>query len=179
MNKAVFLDRDGVINEDGNYIFTPDNFHFFDDIFGFCRSAKEKGYFLIIVTNQSGIARGYYTEDDFLKLNDWMCNEFKKRGVLIDKVYYCPYHPEKGVGKYKVDSFNRKPNPGMLLQAGKEFSINMCDSLMVGDRDSDMEAGRRAGIGKLILRRGIYAFTASDDVIVVDNLAEAEAFLKS
>lgn len=177
MRRAVFLDRDGVINEDGSYIFRQEQFRFIDGIFGFCRAAQEKGYLLIVVTNQSGIARGYYTEADFERLSRWMCAEFEARGITIHKIYSCPFHPEKGAGRYRKDSYDRKPNPGMLLRAAEELRIDLAGSVMVGDRDSDMEAGRRAGVGKLLLFPGKYAYTAARDVTVIQTLAEGAMLL--
>lgn len=173
MNKAVFLDRDGVINEDGRYIYRIDDFKFKDGIFEFCRAAQEKGYLLIVVTNQSGIARGYYTEEDFLKLNEWMCGKFREEGIMIRKVYYCPYHPTKGIGKYKVDSYDRKPNPGMLERAAKEFDIDLKHSVVIGDKDSDMQAGRAASVGKLVLLPGAYEYGTADDITIYDSIIQA------
>lgn len=177
MKQAVFLDRDGVINEDGNYIYQIKDFHFLPGIFSFCREAQKKGYLLIVATNQSGIARGYYTEKDFFCLNDWMLSRFRKEGISICKVYYCPFHPEKGMGKYRKDSYNRKPNPGMLLRAQADFRINMEHSLLIGDRDSDMQAGHSAGIGTLLLLAGKYQFTAAQDIHIIEHLADAIKFL--
>ncbi len=177
VNRAIFLDRDGIINEDGNYVYEPKNFRFVEGIFDFCRAAQDKGYLLIVVTNQSGIARGYYTEDDFLRLNDWMRAKFQEQGILISRVYYCPFHPEKGIGQYKTDSYDRKPNPGMLFKAKDEFDLDLLNSIVIGDRDSDMEAGRKAGTGKLLLLPGKYEYTAADDVNIISALSDAERFL--
>lgn len=177
MNKAVILDRDGVINEDGSYLYKPEDICFRAGIFDFCRKAKEKGYLLIVATNQSGIARGYYTEDNLLSLNCWMIEQFQKNGVVLDKIYYCPFHPEKGCGKYKADSYDRKPNPGMFLKAQADFGLEMVASLTIGDKDSDMEAGRRAGVGKLLLLPGKYGYTKLKDVVVVSSLLQACAYL--
>ena len=177
MRKALFLDRDGVINEDGNYIFQQEEFRFIDGIFELCRAAQEKEYLLIVTTNQSGIARGYYTEDDFWKLTFWMCGEFEKQGVRIDKVFYCPFHPEKGIGKYKIDSCDRKPNPGMILKAQKEFDIDLEHSIIIGDKDSDMAAGRSAGLQHLLLFPGQYVCSRDKDVKIIKTLDEAKQFL--
>jgi D,D-heptose 1,7-bisphosphate phosphatase len=144
---ALFLDRDGVINIDHAYVSKPENFEFVDGIFDLCRTAKELGYFIFVVTNQAGIGRGYYTEQDFWNLTDWMAKEFEMHGAGIDKVYFCPSHPEHGIGKYKVDSPNRKPKPGMILQAVKEFEIDLARSVVVGDKGSDIQAGVTAGVG--------------------------------
>lgn len=177
MRKAVFLDRDGIINVDGHYVHTVEEFQFVDGIFDFCRKAKEKGYLLIVFTNQSGIARGYYTEEEFMALSDWMCDQFARQGAPIEKVYYCPYHPEKGIGKYHVESYDRKPNPGMLLKARDAYGIDMAESVVLGDKPSDVDAGRNGQVGKLILFPGEYGTSDAEDVITVHSLAEAAQYL--
>lgn len=177
MNRAIFLDRDGVINEDESYLYKPEDIRFVEGIFDFCRVAQNKGYLLIVVTNQSGIARGYYTEDDLLRLNDWMCTRFKDQGILINGIYFCPYHPEKGIGQYKKDSYDRKPNPGMIFKARDDFDLDLQNSIVIGDRDSDMAAGRKAGVGRLLLLPGKYEYTAANDVNVISTLPDAERFL--
>ena len=144
MNKAVFLDRDGVINEDKGYVHKIEDFVFIDGIFEKLKKYQDEGYLLIVVTNQSGIGRGYYTTEDFEKLTKYMVEQFAKKGIKITKVYHSPYRPEE-------NTYCRKPNPGMLLQAKEEFNIDMKNSIMIGDKESDMEAGRRAGVGTLIL----------------------------
>jgi len=148
--KALFLDRDGVININYGYVYKVDNFVFVKGIFELVKQANLKGYLVIIATNQAGIARGFYTEDDFFKITKWMKNEFKKNGCHIDEVYYCPYHPEFGIGEYKKTSSCRKPNPGMLLRAKTDFNIDMQNSIMVGDSISDIEAAENAKIGRKI-----------------------------
>jgi len=100
-----------------------------------------KGYLLFIITNQAGIARGYYTEEQFHVLIDWMIKQFENQGVLIKKVYLCPYHPD-----FTGGCECRKPNPGMILQAAKEFDIDLSESILIGDKESDIEAGERAGV---------------------------------
>lgn len=153
MMNALFLDRDGVINIEKNYVYKIEEFEFVDGIFETLKIFSSKGYLLIIITNQAGIGRGYYNEEDFNILNNWMLNEFHKNGVNVSKVYYSPYHPEYGIGKYKKNSLCRKPNPGMILAAQKEFNIDLKNSILVGDKESDIETGIRAGVGKLILVR--------------------------
>jgi D-glycero-D-manno-heptose 1,7-bisphosphate phosphatase len=104
-----------------------------------------------VVTNQAGIGRGYYSEQDFLSLSDWMRDVFLTQGVIIDKIYYCPFHPEYGLGRYKVESSYRKPGPGMILQAAREFDVDLSRSVLVGDKESDIQAGISAGVGFNIL----------------------------
>lgn len=147
VNRALFLDRDGVINHDSGYTSSTENFQFIDGIFDLCHTAKQLGYLIIVVTNQAGIGRGYYSEAEFLKLTEWMCERFKAENAPITEVFYCPYHPEHGVGAYKKDSFDRKPNPGMILRAAEKYKIDLAQSIMIGDKDSDMQAANKAGVG--------------------------------
>jgi D,D-heptose 1,7-bisphosphate phosphatase len=150
-SKALFLDRDGVINIDYGHVFQKENFHFVEEIFAICKKAQELGFLLIIVTNQAGIAKGFYSEDQFLDLTKWMENEFEKRGIKIAKTFYCPYHIEAVNEKYRQDSFNRKPNPGMILEGIAKFNIDPQKSLMAGDKESDIAAAKAANIGKSFL----------------------------
>lgn len=145
--RALFLDRDGVINHDAGYTSSAKNFRFIDGIFDLCRAATRSGYLLIVVTNQAGIGRGYYSKEDFLALTEWMCDRFKVEGAPISDVFYCPFHPERGIGDYKKDSFDRKPNPGMLLRAAEKHGLDLGRSIMIGDKDSDMQAACKAGVG--------------------------------
>lgn len=141
MKKALFLDRDGVINVHEGYTFRKEDFVFIDGIFDLCRRYLAQDYLIIVITNQAGIAKGLYTEDDFLKLSAWMSDRFLEKGIIITKVYYCPHHPDySGVCKC------RKPEPGMLLKAAEEFDLNLEECHLAGDMESDIEAGRRAGI---------------------------------
>lgn len=150
-NKALFLDRDGVINHDYGHVFEIKKFHFIEGIFDLCRAAEEHGYLLIVVTNQAGIAKGFYNEAQFLELTNWMENEFTKQGIKITKTFYCPYHLEAKIERYRKDSNCRKPNPGMLLKAIEEFKIDPKKSIMIGDKESDLMAAKNAGIGVKIL----------------------------
>lgn len=151
--RALLLDRDGVINIDTGYVYRQEDFEFVDGIFDLCRAANTLGYMIFVITNQAGIGRGLYTELDFLKLSSWMCGVFSTAGVSIDRVYFCPFHPEHGVGKYKVDSSFRKPGPGMILQAAEEFSLDLHKSVLVGDKTSDVLAGIAAGVDCNLLYR--------------------------
>lgn len=177
---ALFLDRDGVINIDHAYVSKPEDFEFVEGIFELCRAAKQLGYLIFVVTNQAGIGRGYYTELDFLKLSDWMCGVFKAQGVDIDKVYFCPSHPEHGVGQYKVDSHYRKPGPGMILQAVDEFGVDLTRSMLVGDKETDIQAGVAAGVGcnllysPALLEAAVVETKATSIISILD---EARKFL--
>lgn len=150
-NKALFLDRDGVINIEGCYVHTRDTFQFQDGIFDLCRAAQALEYLLVVATNQAGIARGYYTEGEYLELTDWMLANFLEQQIQIARVYHCPYHPIHGLGEYRRDSFDRKPNPGMLLRAKGEFDLDLPSCLLIGDKLSDIAAGQAAGVGTTIL----------------------------
>lgn len=148
MKKAVFFDRDGVINVDHGYVATIKDFEFVDGIFTVMRTLQAMGYCLVIVTNQSGIGRGYYTERDFKVLNDWMLGRFESEGIKIGGVYYCPHGPESGCGC-------RKPAPGLFLNAMRDHEIDPAVSWMVGDKESDMVAAERAGItGRVLIGDG-------------------------
>jgi len=146
-NKALFLDRDGVINVEKDYVYLRESFEFMPGIFELCHAAQSLGYLLVIVTNQAGIARGYYSESDFSDLTDWMTSRFTDRKIRIARVYYCPYHPVFGLGKYKSESPDRKPNPGMLLRAQSDLNLDLRSSILIGDKPSDIQAGSAAGVG--------------------------------
>lgn len=141
MKRALFLDRDGVINIEKNYLHRREDFEFIDGIFELCHHYQSQGYEIFVVTNQSGIVRAYYTQEQFLELSAWMKEEFAKQGISIKEVYYCPHHPE-----FSGECACRKPNPGMLLQAKKDFGIDLQHSILVGDKESDIEAALNAGL---------------------------------
>jgi D-glycero-D-manno-heptose 1,7-bisphosphate phosphatase len=161
MNRALILDRDGVINREKDYVWRPEEFEFLPGVFEALREAITKGYLIIIITNQAGIARGYYTEEDFQKLTEWMLHKFRDEGVQVTDVYYDPYHPE-GVGKYRKESLRRKPNPGMIFEAARDHHIDLRQSALAGDKLSDIEAGRRAGVGRLFLVRTGHPFAEEE-----------------
>lgn len=173
---ALFLDRDGVINKEINYLYKIEDFEFIDGIFDLCRAAVENNFRIIVVTNQSGIARNYYNEADFEKLTKWMMSEFAERGIEISKVYACPHFIDADLEAYRHDCHARKPNPGMLLQAQKDFNLDLSKCIFIGDKESDMEAGLRAGINNLILfHEEADAIKNLDSKIdVVSNLHQAK-----
>jgi len=136
-SRALFLDRDGVINEDRHYPYKPEHIEFRPGIFDLCRCAVAKGYKLIVVTNQAGVAKGKFTEEDVRALHVWMRERFADESIAITAFYYCPFHKNGTVPAYIKDSDCRKPRPGMLLQAAEEHNIDLARSLMVGDKNSD------------------------------------------
>jgi D-glycero-D-manno-heptose 1,7-bisphosphate phosphatase len=149
--KALFLDRDGIINVERDYVHRADDFTFSDGIFDLCRAAGRHGFLIVVITNQSGIARGLYTEEDFAAITQWMIEKFAAEGVTIAKVYHSPYHPEATIDRYRLDHADRKPSPGMILRARDDLKLDLEASVLIGDRLSDIEAGRRAGIPRLCL----------------------------
>jgi D-glycero-D-manno-heptose 1,7-bisphosphate phosphatase len=173
---ALFLDRDGVINVDHGYVHRPEDFEFMPGIFELVRVANKQGYLVIVVTNQAGIGRGYYSESQFQSLTHWMKECFRREGALIDAVYFCPFHPEHGIGKYRRESECRKPAPGMLLQAQNDFGIELSKSILLGDKPSDMLAGRTAGVGTLIQISNTAELKTSDFVSIT-HLEDALPYL--
>ena len=172
--RALFLDRDGVINVDTGFVWRPEEFVFVDGVFTACRRAAALGYRLVVVTNQSGIGRGLYSEDDFLALTAWMCGRFAEEGVEIARVYFAPTHPVHGIGRYRTDSPDRKPGPGMLLRAQADLGLDLAASALVGDRETDIRAAFAAGVGRKFLvphHMEDTAGTCADAVI--GSLAEA------
>ena len=152
---AVFLDRDGVINQDTGYVSCVDDFHFIDGTIEALQILKKKGYCLVVVTNQSGIARGYFTEEQFMSLTEWMDWSLADRDVDLDGIYFCPHHPTAGVGEYRQECNCRKPAPGMLLDAAKDLKIDLANPYMVGDKAGDLQAAKAAGVGhKVLVRTG-------------------------
>ncbi|AMA64960.1 D-glycero-beta-D-manno-heptose-1,7-bisphosphate 7-phosphatase [Candidatus Arsenophonus lipoptenae] len=148
---AIFLDRDGIINYDYGYVYEKDTFQFIEGSVEALQELKTMNYVLVIVTNQSGIAKGLFTETQFIDLTNWMYRELIQYGIKIDGIYYCPHHPNAIKMKYKQICNCRKPKAGWLFTAQKKMNINMKTSYMVGDKLSDMKAGKNAGIGTTVL----------------------------
>ena len=142
--KTIFLDRDGIINEEINYLHKIDEFEFIEGIFDSCLFLINLGYKIIIITNQSGIARGYYSERDYQKLTQWMLNKFNEKNIKILDVFHCPHGPDSSC-------FCRKPKPGMFLEAKSKYNINMKKSWMIGDNETDILAANSAGISNTVL----------------------------
>lgn len=154
MNKCVFLDRDGNINVEKDYLHKIEEFEFIDGAKESIKIFNDLGYLVVVVTNQSGVARGYYDEGSVKALHDYLQKEVKKIGGHIDGFYYCPHHPEKGIGGYKLDCDCRKPEPGMFLAAQKDLNIDFSNSIMVGDKISDVEAGKNLGMRSILVKTG-------------------------
>ena len=180
MNKAIFLDRDGTLNIDYGYVHEIDNFKFIDSAIDALRELKKMGYMLVLVTNQSGIARSYFSEEQFLQLTEWMDWSLAEQDVDLDGIYYCPHHPE-GKGEYKEDCDCRKPKPGMLLQAIKELKIDPTQSIMVGDKVEDLKAGIGAKVKINVLVRTGKPVTEEGERIadyVLDSIVDLPRILK-
>ncbi len=177
--RALFLDRDGVINVNHGYVHTPEATDWVPGIFELCRRAADLGHALIVVTNQAGIGRGLYTAAQFETYTQWMLGQFAARGIEILAVYHCPHHPTAGVGDYRRDCECRKPAPGMLLAAARDYGIDLQRSTLVGDKCSDMQAGRSAGVGRLVLLSSTETCTLSGGAAPVQfqDLDQVRAFI--
>lgn len=151
MRKAVFFDRDGVINRDYGYVGSLERFEFLPGVKEALAQIKKMGYATILVTNQSGIARGLYTIDDFDTLTEFMQGELKKYQADFDGIYFCPHHPQAAVAEFRCECSCRKPKPDMFFWARDEHDIDLNHSIMVGDHASDIEAAQNAGLPNLIL----------------------------
>jgi D-glycero-D-manno-heptose 1,7-bisphosphate phosphatase len=177
MARALFLDRDGVVNEEVGYLHRVEEVRFVDGIFSLCRTAAGLGYRLIVVTNQAGIARGYYSEVDFELLMEFMRQELRAEGVELDAVYYCPFHPEHGVGQYRQEHEDRKPGTGMLRRGARELGVELGQSVLVGDRCSDVGAANAAGLRQAFLISGTEPVRCGGEYLRVESLAEVEQWL--
>jgi rfaE bifunctional protein nucleotidyltransferase chain/domain len=145
--KCVFLDRDGVINVDSGYIGNPADFQLIDGVPEALNSLISSGFAVVIVTNQSGIARGYFSEEQYEAVNAYMLKELATRGVHIDGVFHCPHHPDSLIPQYARVCGCRKPAPGLIMRAQRELGLSVADSILIGDKDSDIQAGHKAGVG--------------------------------
>jgi D-glycero-D-manno-heptose 1,7-bisphosphate phosphatase len=176
INRAVFLDRDGTINVEQKFLHRPEEFHFIPGAAQAIRLLKEAGFLVIVVTNQSGIARGYYDDAAVNRLHRYMDGELIRFGASIDAYYFCPHHPE-----YSIDSKGkacgcRKPLAGMLLKAAADFSLDLSVSFIIGDKLADVQAGLNAGCRSFLVRTGYGAEEAAKlpaDVSVYDDLLAA------
>ena len=172
--KTIFLDRDGVINKEVEYLFRISDFEFIDGIFDACLYFQKLGYKIIIVTNQSGIARGYYYESDYRKLTEWMLGQFKENGINILDTFFCPHGPDSLCEC-------RKPKPGMLIDALYRYNISMKDSWMIGDSERDMKAANAAGISNTVLVRSGHLVDESNSSskFTIDSIKQSKEVIKT
>lgn len=171
LKKAIFLDRDGTINVEKDYLIAPADLVLLPGVGAALRRGQEAGYLLVVVTNQSGVARGYFTTDEVEALHDHLQRELLSDGVQIDAFYLCPHHPA-----YGASCDCRKGAPGMLLQAAREHHIDLAASWMIGDKRSDIEAGSNAGCRSILVRTGYGAQQESglpSSTLIADSLSEA------
>ncbi|MDU1572088.1 MAG: D-glycero-beta-D-manno-heptose 1,7-bisphosphate 7-phosphatase [Pantoea sp.] len=178
---AVFLDRDGTLNVDHGYVHEIDNFQFIDGAIEALQELKKMGFALVLITNQSGIARGMFSEDQFMQLTEWMDWSLADRDVDLDGIYFCPHLPDAPVEAYRQACDCRKPHPGMLLSAQKHLDIDMAASYMVGDKTEDVLAGKAAGVGTNVLVRSGKPVTAEWEAAadwVLNSIAELPDAIK-
>ncbi len=154
MEKVIFLDRDGTLNEEVNYLYRREELILFDGVPEALKLFKEHGYRLVVVTNQAGVARGYYGEEDVVKLHRYMNDLLRPRGAEIDAFYYCPHHPEHGIGGYAISCHCRKPETGLFEMAERRFAVDKARSWMIGDKMSDILAGKNYGVHTALVGTG-------------------------
>ncbi|MBN7857905.1 D-glycero-beta-D-manno-heptose 1,7-bisphosphate 7-phosphatase [Stenotrophomonas maltophilia] len=172
---VLFLDRDGVINVNHGYVHTAERTEWVAGILPLLAYAARLGYQVVVVTNQAGIARGFYSVNDFTDYTHWQHEQLLQAGAPLLGTWFCPHHPQAGQGEFKIECLCRKPEPGMLLKAIEEFSIDPAQAVFVGDKISDMQAGAAAGIGKLLLIAGdIGKGAAPQQAIMVPDLAAVQ-----
>ena len=172
--KTIFLDRDGVINKDKNYLYKKDDFEFIDGVFDACLYFSNLNYKIIIITNQSGISRGYFTESDFKIVNDWMIEQFSLHNINILDTFYCPHSPED-------NCLCRKPKPGMLLKAKNKYGIDMENSWLIGDKEDDIIAGIKSGVFNTILVRSGHKIdeSASKAKFILNSINESNKIIQN
>ena len=172
--KTIFLDRDGVVNKEVRYLYKLSDFEFIDGIFDACLYFQKLGYEIVIVTNQSGITRGYYNENDYQKLTEWMLGQFNDNGINILDTFYCPHGPESLCEC-------RKPKPGMLIEAKHKYNISMKDSWMIGDSESDIKAANAAGISNTVLVRSGHLVdeSNSNSRFIIDSIKQSKELIET
>jgi len=177
MNKTIFLDRDGIINEDKDYAYKIEDLEFIDYAIDGMRRMQNLGYGLIIITNQAGIAKGKFTEEDYFAFRNEMHKRLKENGVIINAEYFCPHHQEGKIEKYKIDCNCRKPKPGMLEQAAKDFNLDLKKCFMIGDTSSDILAGKNAGCKTIQVMTGKEKKVSNDADFIAEDLYIATYFI--
>jgi len=151
---GVFLDRDGTLNTEGNYLRTPEELELIPGAAAAVRKLNRRGLAVIVITNQSGIARGYLSEDDLGRIHQRLREELMREGATLDRIYYCPHHPTSGNSPYNVECDCRKPGPGMLRQGSRELAVELQRSFVVGDSVVDIEAGNSVGAATILVQTG-------------------------
>lgn len=154
MRKAVFMDRDGTLSEEVGYINHPSRFQLFSYASAAIRQLKENGWLAIVVTNQAGVARGYFTEEMILNVHKKMTEELGREGAHLDAIYYCAHHPSTGEPPYRAECDCRKPKPGLILRAAADLNVDLERSWMIGDRYSDIELAYNAGVRSAFVLSG-------------------------
>jgi len=175
MRRAVFLDRDGTLNVEKEYLYRIVDFEFIPGAVEAVQLLNEAGFLVVVVTNQSGVARGYYTEEDVESLHRYVAAELQKSGARVDAWLYCPHHPD-GRGSYSLPCSCRKPLPGMLKEAARRYDIDLAASVMIGDKQADISAGQAAGCSTILVRTGYGADEechVSENTPVFDDLRAA------
>lgn len=182
--KFILFDRDGVINVEKSYLHKISDFEYEKNVVESLLEFQKMGYRLIIITNQAGIAKGYYSEDDYFKLERFIENDLKEKGITIEKTYFCPHHPE-GQGKYRTDCTCRKPGTGNFEKAVREFNIDIEKSFMVGDRVTDLIPAQKMGFGTFLITTG-YGLENIGKLeenslksVIVNDMSEITRYLKN
>jgi len=151
---ALFLDRDGVINVDHNFVYRVEDFEWIEGARETIARFNAMDWLVFVVTNQSGIARGYYTEEQMQTLHDWITVELAAAGARVDRIYHCPFHEEGTIARYTRDSYDRKPKPGMLIRAMTDFPVIKERSFLIGDKQADLDAAKAAGMRGFLFSGG-------------------------
>lgn len=178
LGRALFLDRDGVINQDVYYLWRAEDVRWVEGIVPLCLEAQRQGYRLVVVTNQAGIGRGLYTTEQFEELMRWMRTELAAQGVTLDAVYHSPWHPKAEVAEWRREHEDRKPGPGMLRRAAVDLGLDLGRSIMVGDRCSDLGAARAAGVRQAFLIAGTEMGGCPEPHLSMQTLREVEDWLR-
>ena len=179
MNCAVFLDRDGTLNKDEGFTYKVEDLKFIEGTFKGLSLIQSLDYKLIIVTNQAGIGKGKYKEEDYFLFKEEMHRKLKEQGIIITAEYFCPHHPEATIEKYRINCSCRKPEPGMLEQAAKDFNLDLKRCWMIGDCQSDVLAGKNAGCRTIQVMTGKEKIRCSEADFLTNNLLEAAKYLYS
>ena len=170
MERAVFLDRDGTIVEDVGYLHELDKVKFLPGASKAIKLINESGFKVIIITNQAGVARGYFTEEAVKEINKYIQETLAREEAFIDMIYFCPHHVEGIIEEYRKDCYCRKPNPGMIEKATREFSLDLKNSFVIGDKISDIEAGHRAGCRTILLTGEDHSHNEKEGTTISDHI---------